>query len=169
MRRIALATLLLASGCAHVAVLRPAQKGTVELEAALGGPVFQQAGAAIPLTLTSVGARYGLTERVDVQAHVQSTAALLGILGFEQGLDSPQVVAQTRYHHQYLPDTILEEPGTLSPATKQALAEMGYSITPDTSILVLMHAVDWDRRDNAMHAGSDPRIPVGEGKVVVAP
>jgi hypothetical protein len=32
-----------------------------------------------------------------------------------------------------------------------------------------MHAVDWDKRDNAMRAGADPRNPVGEGKVVVSP
>jgi len=97
------------------------------------------------------------------------TAVLLAILGYEQGMDSAQAIAQPRYHHQYLPDTILEEPGALSPATKQALEAMGYTITPDTSILVLAHAVDWDKRSNAMHAGADPRNAVGEGKVVVSP
>ena len=97
------------------------------------------------------------------------TAVLLGILGYEQGLDSPQVVAQPRYHHQYRPDTILEEPGTLSPATRQALEATGHTITPDDSLLVLMHAVDWDRRSDTLHAGADPRNPVGEGRVVVSP
>jgi gamma-glutamyltranspeptidase/glutathione hydrolase len=97
------------------------------------------------------------------------TAVLLGILGYEQGLDSSRVVALPRYHHQYLPDTILEEPGTLSAATRQTLAAMGHTTTPDTSILVLTHAVDWDRREDAMHAGADPRNPVGEGKVMVMP
>jgi gamma-glutamyltranspeptidase/glutathione hydrolase len=97
------------------------------------------------------------------------TSTMIGILGFDAGLDSPEVVALPRYHHQYLPDTILEEPGTLSAATRQALAAMGHTTTPDTSILVLTHAVDWDRRDDAMHAGADPRNPVGEGKVMVMP
>lgn len=97
------------------------------------------------------------------------TAVLLGILGYERGLDSAQVVAQARYHHQYLPDTILEEPGTLSPSTKQALRAMGYTITPDTSILVLMHAVDWDRRADALHGGADPRNPTGKAGVLLQP
>ena len=97
------------------------------------------------------------------------TAVLLGILGYEQGLDSTQVAALPRYHHQYLPDTILEEPGTLSAATKHALAAMGHTTTPDSSILVLTHAVDWDRRSDTLHAGADPRNPVGAGKVVATP
>lgn len=97
------------------------------------------------------------------------TAVLLGILGYEQGLDSAQVVAQPRYHHQYLPDTIVEEPGALSPSTVRALEAMGYTITPDTSILVLMHAVDWDRRDNTLHGGADPRNPVGSARVSTIP
>ena len=49
------------------------------------------------------------------------------------------------------------------------LQTMGYRVDDYTDPLVLMHAVDWDRRDNAMHAGADPRNPVGEGKVVVSP
>jgi gamma-glutamyltranspeptidase/glutathione hydrolase len=97
------------------------------------------------------------------------TAVLLGILGYEQGLDSAQVVALSRYHHQYLPDTILEEPGTLSASTRQALAAMGHAIAPDSSILVLTHAVDWDRRSDTLHAGADPRNAVGAGKVVATP
>jgi len=97
------------------------------------------------------------------------TAVLLGILGYERGLDSAEVVAQTRYHHQYLPDTILEEPGTLPASTKQALRAMGYSITPDNSILVLMHAVDWDRRGNVLHAGADPRNPTSKAGVLLQP
>lgn len=85
MKRLALLALVLGSGCAHVAVLRPAAKGTVELEAALGGPLFAQAGASVPLTLTSVGARWGFTDRVDAQVHLHPTAALLGTLGFDLG------------------------------------------------------------------------------------
>lgn len=97
------------------------------------------------------------------------TATMIGILGFDAGMDSPQVVALPRYHHQYLPDAITEEPGALADEVVAKLQTMGYRVDDYTDPLVLMHAVDWDRRDNAMHAGADPRNPVGEGKVVVSP
>jgi gamma-glutamyltranspeptidase/glutathione hydrolase len=97
------------------------------------------------------------------------TSTMLGILGFDAGLDSPQVVALPRYHHQYLPDTITEEPGALPEDVVAKLQAMGYRVENYTDPLVLMHAVDWDRRTNAMHAGADPRNPVGEGRVVVSP
>ena len=97
------------------------------------------------------------------------TSTMIGILGFDAGMDSPQVVALPRYHHQYLPDTITEEPGALPDDVVAKLQAMGYRVEDYTDPLVLMHAVDWDRRSNAMHAGADPRNPVGEAKVVVSP
>ena len=94
------------------------------------------------------------------------TGVLLGMLGIEQGMDSTQIVALPRYHMQYLPDTIFEEPNALSLPTKLALETMGYTITDSTSPLVLMHSVDWDRRTNSLHAGCDPRNAVCAGIVV---
>jgi gamma-glutamyltranspeptidase/glutathione hydrolase len=93
------------------------------------------------------------------------TAVLLGILGIEQGMDASQIVVPLRYHQQYLPDTIIEEPNALSADTTKALEAMGYTFTTNTSITVLMHAVDWDRAKNVMHAGADPRNPPGAGMV----
>ena len=95
------------------------------------------------------------------------TGVLLGMLGIERGLNSEQIVALPRYHHQYLPDTIFQEPNTFSEATMQGLQAMGYDIKTSTSPLVLTHSVDWNRRTGAMHAGSDPRNPVGFGQVVM--
>jgi len=97
------------------------------------------------------------------------TAVLLGILGIESGMDSSQIVSIPRYHHQYRPDTIIEEPNALSTATIKSLETMGYTVTPNTDILVLTHSVDWDRRNNVMHAGSDPRNPTGAGIVKPTP
>ena len=93
------------------------------------------------------------------------TAVLLGILGIDQGLDSSQIVGPLRYHHQYRPDTIIEEPNALSEATVKALEGMGYTITPNTSTTVLMQSVDWDKVRNVLHAGADPRNPSGVGMV----
>ena len=73
------------TGCAHVAALRPAPKGALEVEASLGGPVITQGTVKSPAMLSSIGARYGILERADLQAHYHPTASLLGVLGLDIG------------------------------------------------------------------------------------
>jgi hypothetical protein len=83
--RSSVLAVLALSGCAHVATLRPAAQGALEVEAALGGPVLKQGDSRIPLTLSSVGVRYGIQDRADVQLHYHPTASLLGVLGLDVG------------------------------------------------------------------------------------
>lgn len=85
MRRGALLVMIVATGCAHVATLRPAPKGALEVELTAGGPVVKQGAVAIPASLTSLGARYGVHDRFDIQAHFHPTAALLGVMGLDVG------------------------------------------------------------------------------------
>ena len=95
------------------------------------------------------------------------TMTLLAMLGVEQGLEPEQIVAQPRFHHQYLPDTIVAEPGAFSPETAATLTTMGYHITQDDKPWeYYVHIVDWDRRHNVLHGGADPRNPVGAAIVV---
>ncbi|WP_414999948.1 gamma-glutamyltransferase [Arenimonas sp.] len=93
------------------------------------------------------------------------TGVLLGVLGIEQGLDSSRIVALPRYHHQYLPDTIFHEKDALPAETVKALEAMGHRLATGGGPVVLMQSVDWDRASGAMHAGADPRNPVGAGVV----
>jgi gamma-glutamyltranspeptidase/glutathione hydrolase len=94
------------------------------------------------------------------------TMTLLGILGLEQGMSPAQIAAMPRYHHQYLPDQISAEPGALSPATQAALEAMGYTISASAKPWTFfLHAVDWDRRDNSLRGGADPRNPPGSAQV----
>jgi gamma-glutamyltranspeptidase / glutathione hydrolase len=96
------------------------------------------------------------------------TMVLLGLLGIEQGMDPAQIAAMPRYHHQYLPDRILAEPGAFSPEAAAKLQAMGYTIqqaaTPWTFFL---HAVDWDLKTNTLRGGADPRNPPGAATVVL--
>ena len=96
------------------------------------------------------------------------TGVLLGVLGIEQGLDSSQIVALPRYHHQYLPDTIFQEKDALAPEVMKALEAMGHRLAYGAGPVVLMHSVDWDRAAGVLHAGADPRNPPGAGIVVPA-
>ena len=99
------------------------------------------------------------------------TQVLLGMLGIEQGKTPAQVVAQPRFHHQYLPDTIVMEPDALSPPTLKSLAAMGYDSvehSPEPWIYY-MQVAQWDRRSGALSGAADPRNAVGSARVVTRP
>lgn len=96
------------------------------------------------------------------------TMVLLGMLGIEQGLDPQQIVALPRFHHQYLPDTIIAEPGAFKPGTAAVLGAMGYDITQDDKPWdYFVHIVEWDRHNHVLRAGADPRNPTSSATVLV--
>ena len=92
------------------------------------------------------------------------TQVLEGILAFIDGGDAHQVVAKKRFHHQFMPDVVMVEPGAFDAATTNALTQMGYSFK-ERSPWGFMNVVIWDRRSNKLDAASDPRRDDGLGKV----
>jgi gamma-glutamyltranspeptidase/glutathione hydrolase len=92
------------------------------------------------------------------------TQVLEGILAFIDGKDAQGIVAQKRFHHQYLPDTVSVEDGTFDAATTKALNDMGHNLKVRSS-WGFMNVVTWDRKANKLDAASDPRRPSGLGKV----
>ena len=76
--------LLLLGGCGLSTQVRPVPRGTVEVEAAAGGPLVRL-GPVIPVPLSTVGARYGVADRVDVAAHAHLTALTFGVAGLDVG------------------------------------------------------------------------------------
>lgn len=107
------------------------------------------------------------------------TMVLLGILGYDAGLQAPQVAALPRYHHQWLPDVIDAEPGAISTQAAQALQAMGHRIElpPDEAaggrgsshVWGNLQTVEWDRRANVLRGGTDPRNPQGKAAVLAQP
>ncbi|WAT16037.1 gamma-glutamyltransferase [Xanthomonas fragariae] len=103
------------------------------------------------------------------------TMVLLGILGYDAGLDAQQVSALPRYHHQWLPDVIDAESNAFSPQTAKALEAMGHTLKlpGDTAeggrgsshVWGNLQTVEWDKRSNALSGASDPRNPVGKADV----
>ena len=103
------------------------------------------------------------------------TMVLLGILGYDAGLDAQQVSALPRYHHQWLPDVIDAESNAFSPQTAKALEAMGHALKlpGDTAeggrgsshVWGNLQTVEWDKRSNALSGASDPRNPVGKADV----
>jgi gamma-glutamyltranspeptidase/glutathione hydrolase len=97
------------------------------------------------------------------------TEVLLGILGYDDGLSAEQVAAKPRFHHQWLPDVISAEPGALDPATIAALEAMGHEVSAGEGTWGILNTVAWDRIEDTLSAGADPRNPVGSGEVLQQP
>jgi len=103
------------------------------------------------------------------------TMVLLGILGYDAGLDAQAVAALPRYHHQWMPDVIEAESGAFAPTVAQALRGMGHALKlpgdeaeggrGSSHVWGNLQTVEWDLRDNVLHGGSDPRNPVGKAAV----
>jgi gamma-glutamyltranspeptidase / glutathione hydrolase len=102
------------------------------------------------------------------------TMVLLGALGFADGLDAQQVTALPRYHQQWQPDELSTERNALPADVVAALRAMGHVVrVPEeaadgrrsSDIWGNMQAVEWDMATGALRTGSDPRNPVGLGKV----
>ncbi|MEE7545732.1 gamma-glutamyltransferase, partial [Xanthomonas sp. Kuri4-1] len=106
------------------------------------------------------------------------TMVLLGILGYDAGLDAQQVAALPRYHHQWLPDVIEAESDAFSPDVAKGLQALGHQLKlPGDSaeggrgsshVWGNLQTVEWDRRANVLSGGSDPRNPVGKAEVLPA-
>jgi gamma-glutamyltranspeptidase/glutathione hydrolase len=93
------------------------------------------------------------------------TMVFEGILAYIDG-DLPEaVVANPRYHHQYLPDVVSAEPTAFTRDEARALQAMGHIVNVGERTWGPMNMVGWDRRTNTLHAGSDPREPMSSGKV----
>jgi gamma-glutamyltranspeptidase/glutathione hydrolase len=89
------------------------------------------------------------------------TMVLLATLEFVEGRGGPQDwVALPRFHHQYLPDTVVYEPGAFSAVDLQALSDLGHQLKAREQPYGNMQIVFWDKRGNQVDAASDPR---GEG------
>jgi gamma-glutamyltranspeptidase / glutathione hydrolase len=104
------------------------------------------------------------------------TMVLLGALGFADGLDAQQVTSLPRYHHQWQPDELSTERNALPADVLAALRAMGHNVrAPEEAAdgrrssdsWGNMQAVEWDKSSGVLRTGSDPRNPVGLGKVVM--
>lgn len=105
------------------------------------------------------------------------TMVLLGMLGYDKGLDAQAVAALPRYHHQWMPDVIQAETGALSADVVEGLRAMGHTVeVPDeqadesndkrsSHVWGNMQTVEWNKTTDTLYGGSDPRNPVGAAKV----
>ncbi len=89
---------------------------------------------------------------------------LLATLDFVDGNLPQSWVSLRRFHHQYLPDQVQFELYGLTEYEQQRLTAQGHKLKEISRRYGNMHAILWDKRENRVHAASDPR---GEGMAVV--
>ena len=84
---------------------------------------------------------------------------LLGIVDYVDGasLDLERLVGAPRYHHQYQPDRIEYEPGSLPAAVVEALQSKGHTVQEGRRRWGNMQAVHVQRSSGEASAYSDPR------------
>lgn len=104
------------------------------------------------------------------------TMVLIGVLGYDAGLDAQAVAAAPRIHHQWLPDAIEIEKDALDAATVKQLRAMGHTVIvpgePQTAQRSSdawgnLQTVEWNRAQGTLSGGTDPRNPVGKAQVVL--
>ncbi len=89
---------------------------------------------------------------------------LLGVLNYVDGMDAAGIVKYPHYHHQYLPDEVLYEPGALTDSEIAELQSMGHKLRLANRQWGNMQVITWDFASGKVDAASDPR---GEGEGLV--
>ncbi len=85
------------------------------------------------------------------------TMVMLAAMEFYQGGSATSMVDLGRYHHQYLPDKIVYEPGVLNDDDMQILFERGHELEELDDTYGNMQVLVYDKRNNRIDAASDKR------------
>ena len=89
---------------------------------------------------------------------------ILGTLDYLNGMSAAEIVADPRYHHQYLPDVVEYEKGALTDDEITRLKAMGHQLEQGNRRWGNMEVITWDFATGNVAAASDPR---GEGEGLV--
>jgi gamma-glutamyltranspeptidase/glutathione hydrolase len=89
---------------------------------------------------------------------------ILGALNFLEGKNAQEVVAAPRFHHQFSPDVLEFEPGSLTADERAQLEARGHTLKESSRKWGNTQVVTWDYKTGKVEAASDPR-GVGEGLV----
>ena len=92
------------------------------------------------------------------------TMVLLGLLELMDGKGAQATADAPRFHHQYLPDQLLAEPGAFTAEEIAALKARGHTVVVNDTSWGNMQGVLWHRATGEVEAGTDGRWKgVGKG------
>jgi gamma-glutamyltranspeptidase/glutathione hydrolase len=86
------------------------------------------------------------------------TQTIIDVIDY--GFNMQQAVNAPRFHHQWLPDEVLVEPGYLTPEAQTTLTTMGYDIKP-ISAIGADEAILVDPKTGMLQGANDRRRPAG--------
>src|SRR6187549_2053652 len=89
---------------------------------------------------------------------------ILGTLDFLEGKNAQEIVSAPRFHHQFSPDVLEFEPGSLGSEERAQLEARGHVLKEGSRKWGNTQVVTWDYKSGKVEAASDPR-GVGEGMV----
>ena len=69
---------------------------------------------------------------------------LLAALAWIDGADAETMASLPRFHHQYLPDQVLHEPGAFGDEVASALRARGHVLQESSRLYGDMNVVTWD-------------------------
>ncbi len=111
-------------------------------------PTFLETDDAVAVLGTPGGSR------------IISMVLLTGLAFAEGSREAEELVKLPRFHHQYIPDQIVFEPGAIEQTALVGLKLKGHQLKPRESSYGNMQAVIWLKNEGRLQAASDPR---GEG------
>jgi gamma-glutamyltranspeptidase / glutathione hydrolase len=82
---------------------------------------------------------------------------ILGTLNYLDGMSAERIVAEPRYHHQYLPDVVEYEKGAFTESEAARLQAMGHKLEEGGRPWGNMEVITWDFASGKVEAASDPR------------
>jgi hypothetical protein len=145
----ALPLLLSLSGCSINHGVRPLGKGKAAVTGSLGGPIVEVFDAPIPLPMTRIGARYGVSDRSDVHLGLHpSMYGFFRLVGVDAGasyLLAPQLGARPAVN---LDGTLLFVGGD----TAEGDPRGGSRLFADASALA---SWSWGERGNLAYTGAE--------------
>ncbi len=83
--RLFFAAVALLLSCAAHSNLQPLGEGHLDMNAAFGGPVVEAFDTQVPLPISTIGANYGISSKVNATGQVHLTALAYQLLGVEAG------------------------------------------------------------------------------------
>jgi gamma-glutamyltranspeptidase/glutathione hydrolase len=72
-------------------------------------------------------------------------------------MSAGEIVADPRYHHQYLPDVVEYEKGAFTESEITRLQAMGHKLEEGSRRWGNMEVITWDFASGTVDAASDPR------------
>ncbi|MEO5928371.1 MAG: hypothetical protein ABIR47_00425 [Candidatus Kapaibacterium sp.] len=73
------------AGCAAHTALEPVGKGNLDMNAGLGGPIVAAFGTHIPIPYLTVGANYGVDDRIDISGNLHLLSLAYSLAGVDAG------------------------------------------------------------------------------------